>query len=185
MRFLLDPDPNGQGGGGNPAPTPAPAQAPPAQPPAAAQPQTVTITLEQLQQFQGGLSQLAQMAEANRKAEADKLQAIADRQAKEGQWEKALETLRGQHTTELETERQARIKVETVAKTAWRDRELTEAIAAVPNLNPVRLLRARPGPPLTRNPSDPFPIPRRAASTPGRTDSWLSTTRASRPPTTR
>jgi hypothetical protein len=127
-RLLLNQTPPEGTGGNTPPPAPAPAPAPP-------NPAVVTIPWEQFQQFQQAGQTLSQVQAAAAQAERDRVQALADKQAAEGQWKTAAQTLRDTHAGELKAAQDMGAGWEKRARTFARDTEVLGVLSGF-KLNP-------------------------------------------------
>lgn len=122
-----------------PSQPPAPAAAPASDssPPIATasdQPQTVTIAVEQLQQFAQVQARLAQL-EAEQRQREEAVQAEQARLlAAKGQVEEALKSIQSQSETKLRIEAEARLRTEERAKRYALDNELNRALSMHPLL---------------------------------------------------
>jgi hypothetical protein len=129
----LEPNPNPIS-----APTPAPVLQPSdaSLPPAASteQPQTVTIAIDQLQQFAQIQSRLAQLESEQRQRDEAASAEQARLLAAKGQVEEALRAIQTQSEAKLRTEAEARLRVEERAKRYALDNELSKALAMHPIL---------------------------------------------------
>lgn len=141
-RLLLDPLAPAEGSGATPpaaAVAAAPAQtqtAVSAAPPVPGKPQAVTVPYEQFERFLAAelSAKEAERRDKERAAEAERMKAEA--QIKQGQAEKAVETIREQHTRELADERKAKDEISERSKKFVRDKELAVACAGLPFVSP-------------------------------------------------
>jgi hypothetical protein len=122
----------------NPTPNPTPAvQAGDVSPPAGApaeQPQTVTIAVDQLQQFAQIQARLAQLESEQQQREEAAQAEQARLLAAKGQVEEALKSIQTQSEAKLRTEAEARLRTEERAKRYALDNELSKALAMHPIL---------------------------------------------------
>lgn len=112
-----------------PAPTPA---ATPTPAPQAAAPVTVPIPADQLQNFLGLQSRIAQLEAENRQRETAATEERVRILTEKNDAVNAVKLLREQHTTELKTANDARLGVEESARRYALDGALARALAAQP-----------------------------------------------------
>jgi hypothetical protein len=137
MRILLDP--TSAQGGGTPTPeatppSPATPPAPPPSPAAPVPPQTISLPYEEYQRLSKIQEELGKFQATAAQAERDKIQALADQKAGEGQWKSAADLMRTTHAAELAAQAAATAEAERRARTFAKQSALMAELAGRPLL---------------------------------------------------